>query len=178
MSLISHLSPQREPQLLTPVFLIPILSVFPGSSLHHPVQRRQRRGGVHVGVPLPGGEASSAGPLTSWPARMQFHPPPTKETKILSPWSVSPVWLQWRRRRTKIKRGSLSPSGPVVAALSRTLRETRGERPLIGARLEQHASGHLCFTVDSPLVNVDVFACEFAARACSPAPTDIISYLS
>lgn len=41
------------------------LFLSPGSSLHHPVQRRQRRGGVHVGVPLPGGEASPAGPLTA-----------------------------------------------------------------------------------------------------------------
>lgn len=81
------------------------LFLSPGSSLHHPVQRRQRRGGVHVGVPLPGGEASPAGPLTA-----------------CQPGAASPQYypceVQWRpgnrlsRDAQRSSRASPSPSGP------------------------------------------------------------------
>lgn len=171
---ICHLNGNHGSSL--PFLPFPILCVFPGSSLHYPVQRRQRRGGVHVGVPLPGREASPAGPLTSWPAWMQFHLPPTKEKKILSLWSVSAVWLQWRRRAhfhyPETHNDQPGLSGSFWPRCCSAEPKRSGSLEVNGPWLEPVWS-HLCFIVDGPLVNFEAFA-----RVCACFFVPLISFLT
>lgn len=113
------------------------LSVFPGASLHHPVQRRQRRGGVHVGVPLPGGEASSAGPLTPLALHGCSLTLPQRSKQNISPVKCFPPCGCSEADDAQRSSGVVcrppqpppNPLAPVVAALSPTFRESLGDRP-------------------------------------------------